>query len=92
MAPADGTDGLMALAQMAMALRSPADPLAVPRALQEASEMGAWLNTRELADLVRMAPGTVRGWRDGHSPRPGFRLVRKTDHGVWWQVVTDGTR
>ena len=89
--PADGTDGLMALAQMAMALRPPADPLAVPRALQEASELGAWLSTRELADLVRMAPGTVRGWRDGHSPRPGFRLVRKTDHGVWWQVVTDGT-
>jgi hypothetical protein len=89
--PADGTDGLMALAQMAMTLRPPADPLAVPRALQEASELGAWLSTRELADLVRMAPGTVRGWRDGHSPRPGFRLVRKTDHGVWWQVVTDGT-
>ena len=56
MAPADGTDGLMALAQMAMALRPAADPLAVPRALQEASELGAWLSTRELADLVRMPP------------------------------------
>lgn len=89
--PDDGTDGLMALAQMAMALRPPADPLSVPRALQEASEMGAWLSTRELADLMRMAPPTVRGWRDGHSPRPGFRLVRKTDHGVWWKVVSDAS-
>ncbi len=91
MAPADGTDGLMALAQMAMALRPPADPLAVPRALQEASEMGAWLSNRELADLLGMSPATVRGWADGHTPRPGFRLERKTDHGVWWKVVTDAT-
>jgi hypothetical protein len=89
--PTDGTDGLMALAQMALALRPPADPLAVPRALQEAAELGAWLSTKELAELVRMAPATVRGWGEGHSPRPGFRLVRKTDRGVWWKVVTDGT-
>jgi hypothetical protein len=88
---ADGTDGLMALAQMAMALRPPADPLAVPRALQEAAELGAWLSTKELAELVRMAPATVRGWGDGHTPRPGFRLVRKTDRGVWWKLVTDGS-
>jgi hypothetical protein len=92
MPPADGTDGLMALAQMAMALRPPADPLAVPRALQEASEMGAWLSNRELADLLGMSPATVRGWADGHPPRPGFRLERKTDHGVWWKVVTDANR
>lgn len=90
-APADGTDGLMALAQMAMALCPPADPLAVPRALQEASELGAWLSTRELADVVGASPATVRGWRDGHTPRPGFRLKRKTDRGVWWQVVSDAT-
>ena len=89
--PTDGTDGLMALAQMALALRPPADPLAVPRALQEAAELGAWLSTKELAELVRMAPATVRGWGEGHTPRPGFRLVRKTDRGVWWQVVTDGS-
>jgi len=89
--PTDGTDGLMALAQMALALRPPADPLAVPRALQEASEMGAWLSNRELADLLGMSPATVRGWADGHTPRPGFRLERKTDHGVWWKVVTDAT-
>jgi hypothetical protein len=89
--PTDGTDGLMALAQMALALRPPADPLAVPRALQEASELGAWLSTKELAELVRMAPATVRGWGEGHTPRPGFRLVRKTDRGVWWKVVTDGS-
>ena len=90
-APADGTDGLMALAQMALALRPAADPLAIPRGLQEASELGAWLSTKELAEMVRMAPATVRGWKDGHHPRPGFRLVRKTDRGVWWQVITDGT-
>ena len=88
-APADGTDGLVALAQMAMALRPPSDPLAVPRALQEASELGAWLSTRELADVVGASPATVRGWRDGHTPRPGFRLKRKADRGVWWQVVSD---
>jgi hypothetical protein len=90
-APADGTDGLMALAQMALALRPPADPLAIPRALQEASELGAWLSTRELADVVRASPATVRGWKDGHTPRPGFMLVRKTDRGVWWQVVNDAS-
>lgn len=89
--PTDGTDGLMALAQMALALRPPADPLAVPRALQEAAELGAWLSTKELAELVRMASATVRGWGEGHTPRPGFRLVRKTARGVWWQVVTDGS-
>jgi hypothetical protein len=91
-APADNTDGLMAMAQqMAMALRPAADPLAVPRALQKAAEMGAWLSNRELADLLGMSPATVRGWADGHSPRPGFRLVRKTDHGVWWKVVSDAS-
>ena len=79
----------MALAQMAMALRLPADPLAVPRALQVAAELGAWLSTKELAELVRMAPATVRGWGDGHTPRPGFRLVRKPDQGVWCRVVSD---
>jgi hypothetical protein len=89
--PADSTDGLMALAQMALALRPPADPLAVPRALQEASEMGSWLSNRELADLLGMSPATVRGWADGHTPRPGFRLQRKTDHGVWWKVVSDAS-
>lgn len=90
-APADATDGLVALAQMAMALRPAADPLAVPRGLREAAELGAWLSTKELAELVRMAPTTVRGWGEGHTPRPGFRLVRKTDRGVWWKVVTDGS-
>jgi hypothetical protein len=81
----------MALVQMALALRPPADPLAVPRALQEAAELGAWLSTKELAELVRMAPATARGWADGHTPRPGFRLERKTDHGVWWKVVSDAS-
>jgi hypothetical protein len=49
-APTDSTDGLMA-----MALRPAADPLVVPPALQEASEMGAWLSTKELAELVGMS-------------------------------------
>ncbi len=89
--PAGVTDDLMTLAQMAMALRPAADPLAVPRALQEAAEMGAWLSTRELADLLAMSPATVRGWGDGHAPRPGFRLARKTDRPVWWRVITDNT-
>lgn len=85
---ADGTDAMMALAQLALSLRPPADPLAVPRGLREAAELGTWLSTRELAELVGMAPATVRGWGDGYSPRPGFQLLRKTDRGVWWKVVS----
>lgn len=85
-----GLSGMEALAQLAAAL-SPAsapDPLAVPRRLAEAADLGVWLTTPELAAVVGMAPGTVRGWSDGHSPRPGFVLERRKDGGsVWWRVA-----
>lgn len=85
------TDAMLALLQ-ALPLQpvaSPPDPLAVHRGLAEAAELGAWLNSRELAALLQLAPGTVRGWADGACPRPGFRLERRTHRGVWWRVVTD---
>lgn len=46
-----------------------------------------WLSTPELAALLGMAPGTVRGWPSGHCPRPGFELERRKDGAsVWWKV------
>lgn len=90
-APTDGTDGLTALAQLAAAMAPPApppDPLAVARGLAEAADLGAWLSTPELAQLLGMAPGTVRGWSTGHRPRPGFELERRKDGAsVWWRVT-----
>lgn len=90
-AAAAGTDGLMALAQLAAAMAPPpppADPLAVARGLSEAAELGAWLSVAELARLLGVAPGTVRGWGSGHRPRPGFQLERRKDGGaVWWRVT-----
>ena len=86
-----GTDGLMALAQLAAAMAPPpppADPLAVARGLSEAAALGAWLSVAELARLLGVAPGTVRSWGSGHSPRPGFELERRKDGGsVWWKVA-----
>lgn len=86
-----GTDGLMALAQLAAAMAPPpppADPLAVARGLAEAAELGAWLSVAELARLLGVAPGTVRGWSSGHHPRPGFVLERRKEGAaVWWRVT-----
>lgn len=85
-----GSDGLLALAQLAAAMtpQPPADPLAVARGLSEAAELGAWLTGAELAQLLGVAAGTVRGWSGGHSPRPGFLLERRKDGAaVWWRVT-----
>ena len=66
----------------------PPDPLAVARALGDAAALGAWLTTAEVAQLLRVSPGTVRSWGDGHQPRPGFRLDRRRDgSAVWWRVT-----
>lgn len=93
MAPTAGSDGLAALAQLAAALTPPpppADPLAVARGLAEAAELGAWLSGQELAQLLGVAPGTVRSWSTGHRPRPGFELERRKDGAaVWWRVVPE---
>lgn len=96
-APADtldtsarGRDALAALAQFAATLVPPQarlDPLAVARGLAEAAALGAWLSTPELAQLLGVAPGTVRGWSTGHRPRPGFVLERrKQGAALWWRV------
>ena len=88
-----GTDGMgqaLALAQLAAALAppAPADPLAVARGLAEAAALGAWLSTAELAQLLGMAPGTVRSWSTGHRPRPGFEVQRRKDGAaVWWRIT-----
>jgi hypothetical protein len=85
-----GTDGLLALIE---ALRPPTpadpdDPLGVVLALRRAARLAGWLGTTELAALLRMAPATIRGWSDGHRPRPGFALQRRKEGGaVWWRVV-----
>ena len=66
----------------------PADPLAVARGLSEADDLGAWLSVAELARLLGVAPGTVRGWGNGHRPPPSFQLERRKDGGaVWWRVT-----
>jgi transposase-like protein len=81
----------MALAQLAAAMAPsppPADPLSVARGLSEAAQLGAWLSVAELARLLGVAPGTVRSWSSGHSPRPGFELERRKDGAaVWWRVT-----
>ena len=85
-----GRDALAALAQFAATLvpqQAAADPLAVARGLAEAAALGAWLSTPELAQLLGMAPGTVRGWSTGHRPRPGFALERRKEGtALWWRV------
>lgn len=93
--PAAGTDGPAMLAALVTALQAqppapqmPPDPLAVARALGDAAALGAWLTTAEVAQLLRVSPGTVRSWGDGHQPRPGFRLDRRREGPtVWWRVT-----
>ena len=86
--PAGGSDALAALAQLAAAITPPPpppDPLAVARGLAEAAELGAWLSVAELARLLGVAPGTVRGWSSGQGavqagvhPQSGLR--RRVNH------------
>lgn len=93
-APAGGSDAMQVFAQLAaaMAPQAPADPLAVARGLAEAAELGAWLTTAELAQLLKVSPGTpATWWKKGQAPRPGFALERRTvGKAVWWRV-TAGT-
>jgi hypothetical protein len=77
-----------ALAKYTVALPTPeADPLRRAKALAEAADLGIALTTAEMADVLGMAVGTVRGLPDGHQPRPGFTLRRqKNGNAVWWNV------
>jgi DNA-binding transcriptional ArsR family regulator len=67
------------------------DPLRRAKALNEAADLGVALSTAEMADVLGMAVGTVRGLPDGHQPRPGFSLRRqKNGNAVWWHVERSG--
>lgn len=90
-APTDGSDALARALLRALPPSPPPDPLAVARGLADAAALGAWLSSKELGALLDLSPSTVRGWADGVRPRPGFRLQRRSDHGLWWRVVTDTT-
>lgn len=89
---AAGLEQLAALiAQQSAAQQAPSDPLKVARALVEAADLGVALNTRELAEALGFSPETVGSWKDGHSPRPGFKLHRqKAGNAVWWTVMREG--
>lgn len=79
------------MAALAAALQPPADPLRRAKALVDAAELGVALSTAEMADVLGMAVGTVRGLPDGHQPRPGFTLRRhKAGNAVWWMVERPG--
>jgi len=88
-----GTDAMATLAQLVAAMSPPlppVDPLGVARGLAEAADLGAWLSALELARLLGVAAGTVRGWDTGHRPRPGYVLERRKDGAsVWWRVVAE---
>ena len=94
--PQDVTDSSQ-LAVLAAAIAGampspPADPLRRAKALADAADLGVALSTAEMADVLGMAVGTVRGLPDGHCPRPGFTLRRqKAGNAVWWFVERPGS-
>jgi len=62
------------LVQLAAAMSPPlppVDPLTVSRGLADAADLGAWLTTAELAQLLGKAPGPVLTWRNGRIPTGG---------------------
>ena len=80
-------DQVAALAAALERLNPPVDPLRLARALAEAADLGVPLSNQELAAVTGFSAGTVSGWKDGHSPRPGFNLRRqKAGAAVWWTV------
>lgn len=87
-----GLEQLAALiAQRSAEQQPPSDPLKVARGLVDAASLGVAISNRELAELLGFSPETVSSWKDGHSPRPGFRLRRqKAGTVVWWTVERDG--
>ena len=72
---------------LAQQLNPPVDPLRLARALAVAADLGVPRSNQELAAVTGFSAGTVSGWKDGHSPRPGFSLRRqKAGAAVWWTV------
>ena len=89
--PADQVMAALATLISQQQAASPADPLRTAKALAESAELGVALSTAEMAGVLGMAVGTVRGLPDGHSPRPGFVLRRqKAGNAVWWMVDRPG--
>jgi hypothetical protein len=89
--PADHLTAALAAIVSQQQVPPPADPLRTAKALAEAAELGVALSTAELAGVLGMAVGTVRGLADGHCPRPGFTLRReKAGNAVWWMVERPG--
>lgn len=89
--PADQLTAALAAIVSQQQTPPPADPLRTAKALAEAAELGVALSTAELAGVLGMAVGTVRGLPDGHCPRPGFILHReKAGNAVWWLVDRPG--
>lgn len=89
--PVDQLTAVLAAIVSQQQAAPPADPLRTAKALAEAAELGVALSTAELAGVLGMAVGTVRGLADGHCPRPGFTLRReKAGNAVWWMVERPG--
>ena len=83
----------MAAAMAAAMPSAPVDPLRRAKALADAAELGVALSSAELADVLGMAAVTVSSWPSGHSPRPGFVLIRckqKPGSPIWWIVEREG--
>ena len=68
------------------------EPLAVPRALAEAADLGVPLTNAEMAAVLgRTGKEVDERWHDD-SPRPGFVLKRDLHHGkVFWTVERTGS-
>ncbi|MEB3353163.1 MAG: hypothetical protein VKM34_02875 [Cyanobacteriota bacterium] len=87
---AGGSDALLMLLAALQPLPPADHPLHSAAALQAAARAGHWLTTAELAEVLGLAETTVRNWKDGHSPRPGYRLERRQERrgaAAWWRVV-----
>lgn len=84
-AAADGTDGP---GSDGPGSSPPGRSPVVPRTPQESAELGAWLDTSELALLIEMAPESVRGCGTGHGPRFGHK-IRQSENvtRVWWEMA-----
>jgi hypothetical protein len=89
-----GGSGEAMLAMLA-ALRlslPPPDPLATVEALHRAAELGAWLTSAEVSEILGGVPipDTVTSWPDGHQLRPGLFMRRQKAGGlVWWRIVRE---
>jgi hypothetical protein len=92
--PQDGSQlALLAAAVAAAMPTAPVDPLRRAKALAEAADLGVALSSPELAEVLGMAAVTISSWPSGHSPRPGFKLIRckqKPGSPIWWFVERDG--